>query len=56
MEKDLKIIKKILKKILSYVKKKLNSKKNNIVLLYQIHSSKIFFYKKIPKKKLLEMP
>ena len=29
-------------KNLDYVKRKLFSKKNNIVLLYQIHSSKIF--------------
>ncbi len=40
-----------IKKNLSYVKKKLGSKKNNIVLLHQTHSSKFFFIKKLPKKK-----
>ena len=44
--------KKNIKKNLNYVKKKIISKKNNIVLLYQVHSSK-FFYKKIFKKKLV---
>ena len=42
-----------IKKNLSYVKKKIISKKNNIVLLYQIHSSKFFYIKKFPKKKLI---
>ena len=42
-----------IKKNLSYVKKKIISKKNNIVLLYQIHSSKFFHIKKFPKKKLI---
>ena len=41
------------KKNLNYVKKKIYSKKNNISLLYQVHSSKYFFIKKIPKKKLV---
>ena len=45
--------KKSIKKNLSYVKKKILSKKRNIVLLYQIHSSKIFHIKKFPKKKLI---
>ena len=41
-----------IKKNLNYVKKKILSKNNNIALLYQIHSSKIFYLKKFPKKKL----
>jgi len=45
--------KKNIKKNLNYVKKKILSKKNNIVLLYQIHSSKFFRIKKLPKKKLI---
>ena len=45
--------KKSIKKNLSYVKKKILSKKRNIALLYQIHSSKIFHIKKFPKKKLI---
>ena len=45
--------KKNIKKNLNYVKKKILSKKNNIVLLYQIHSSKFFHIKKLPKKKLI---
>ena len=45
--------KKIVKKNISYVRNKLESKRNNIVLLHQIHSSKIFFIKKSPKKKLI---
>ena len=44
--------KKNIKKNLSYVKKKIFSKKNNIVILYQIHSSKFFYIKKFPKKKI----
>ena len=45
--------KKTVKRNLDYVKKKIHSKKNNIVLLYQIHSSKYFYLKKFPKKKLI---
>ena len=41
------------KKNLRYVKEKIESKKNNIVLLYQIHSSKFYFIKKSPKKKII---
>tara|TARA_B100000700_G_scaffold206828_1_gene227341 strand:- start:3549 stop:4301 length:753 start_codon:yes stop_codon:yes gene_type:complete len=44
--------KKNIKKNLKYVKKKIKSKKNNIGLLYQIHSSKSFFIKKISNKKI----
>ena len=44
--------KKNIEKNLSYVKSKILSKKN-IVLLYQTHSSKFFYLKKIPKKKLI---
>ena len=40
-------------KNLIYVKDKIGSKLNGIVLLYQIHSSKFFFIKKIPKKKII---
>ena len=42
-----------IKKNLNYVKKKILSKKNKIALLYQIHSSKFFHIKKLPKKKLI---
>ncbi len=45
--------KKNIKKNLTYVKKKIISKKNNIALLYQIHSSKFYYIKKFPKKKLI---
>tara|TARA_B100000029_G_scaffold320664_1_gene313056 strand:- start:5671 stop:6423 length:753 start_codon:yes stop_codon:yes gene_type:complete len=45
--------KKNIKKNLNYVKKKIGSNKNNIALLYQVHSSKFFFIKKFPKKKLI---
>jgi len=45
--------KKNIEKNLSYVERKILSKKNNIVLLYQIHSSKFFYLKKIPRKKLI---
>ena len=45
--------KKNIKKNLDYVKKKIFSKKNNITLLYQVHSSKFFYIKKFPKKKLV---
>ena len=41
------------KRNLIYVKDKICSKINSIVLLYQVHSSKVFFIKKIPKKKKL---
>ena len=41
------------KKNLRYVKEKIELKKNNIVLLYQIHSSKFYFIKKFPKKKII---
>ena len=42
-----------IKKNLNYVKKKIFSKKNNIALLYQIHSSKFYYIKNFPKKKLV---
>ena len=42
-----------IEKNLNYVKRKILSKKSNIVLLYQIHSSKFFYLKKTPKKKLI---
>ena len=42
-----------IKKNLNYVKKKIGSKKNNILLLNQIHSSKFHFIKRYPKKKLI---
>ncbi len=42
-----------IKKNLKYVKYKLGSKKYNIKLLYQVHSSKIFYVKKLSKKKLI---
>ena len=42
-----------IKKNLNYVKKKIVSKKNNIALLYQIHSSKFYYIKNFPKKKLV---
>ena len=45
--------KKNIRKNLSYVKNKISSKKNNIVLLYQVHSSKYFNIKKFPKNKLV---
>ena len=45
--------KRIITKNVNYLKNKLKSKKNNIVLLHQIHSSKIFIIKKIPKKKII---
>ncbi len=45
--------KKNIKKNLNYIKKKIVSKKNNIALLYQIHSSKFYYIKKFPKKKLV---
>ena len=41
------------KRNLIYVKDKICSKINSIVLLYQVHSSKVFFIKKIPKKKIV---
>ena len=45
--------KKNVEKNLRYVKGKILSRKNSIVLLYQIHSSKFFYLKKIPKRKLI---
>ena len=45
--------KKNIKKNLVYVKKKIRSKKNNIALLFQVHSAKFFFIKKFPKKKII---
>ena len=45
--------KKNIKKNLNYVKKKIKSKKNNISLLYQVHSSKFKFIKKFSKKKVI---
>ncbi len=43
--------KKNVKKNLEYIKKKIYSKKGPIVLLHQVHSSKMFYIKKSPKKK-----
>tara|TARA_B100000003_G_scaffold31778_2_gene25840 strand:- start:963 stop:1715 length:753 start_codon:yes stop_codon:yes gene_type:complete len=40
-------------KNLQYVQNKLNSKKNKISLLYQIHSSKFFLIKKFSRKKII---
>ena len=45
--------KKNIEQNLRYVKKKIRCKKNNIVLLYQVHSSKYFFIKKSPKKRMI---
>ena len=45
--------KKNIEKNLRYVKRKILSKKNNIILLHQMHSSKFFYLNKIPKKKLI---
>ena len=42
-----------IKRNINYVKKKIYSKKNNISLLFQIHSSKFFYIKKTFKKKLV---
>ena len=42
-----------IKKNLNYVRKKINSNKNNIVLLYQIHSSKFYTLKQVPRKKII---
>ncbi len=44
--------KKNIRKNIEYVKRKIQSKKNDIALLYQVHSSKFYFVKKLPKKKL----
>ena len=44
--------KKNIRKNIEYVKRKIKSKKNDIALLYQVHSSKFYFIKKLPKKKL----
>ena len=45
--------KKYVRKNLNYVRNKIFSKKNKIVLLYQIHSSKFIFINSVPKKKLV---
>ncbi len=45
--------KKNVNKNLNIVAKKIGCKKNNIILLNQIHSNKFYFLKKKPKKKLL---
>ncbi len=45
--------KEIIKKNLRYVANKISKRKNNIVLLHQIHSSKFLFIKKFPKKKII---
>ena len=42
-----------IKKNLNYVKKKINSKINDITLLYQVHSTKFFIINKFPQKKLI---
>ena len=39
-----------IKRNLNYVKKKLGSQKNNISLLYQVHSSKFFLLRNFQKK------
>ena len=44
-----------IKKNINYVKKKIYSKKNNISLLFQIHSSKFFYIKKTYEKNWLGM-
>ena len=45
--------KKNVKKNLNYVQRKICSERNNIVILYQVHSSKFHVIKKVPKKKLI---
>ncbi len=40
-------------KNLEIVSKKINVRKNKLILLRQIHSNKIYYIKKIPKKKLV---
>jgi len=45
--------KKNINKNLDYVRRKIYSKKNKIVLLHQIHSSNYFLIKKFPKKKII---
>ena len=45
--------KKNVKKNLNYVKRKICSERNNIVILYQVHSSKFHVIKKVPKKKII---
>tara|TARA_B100001121_G_scaffold304857_1_gene321092 strand:+ start:1075 stop:1827 length:753 start_codon:yes stop_codon:yes gene_type:complete len=43
--------KKSVKKNIQYVRSRLGAKKNNIALLYQVHSSKFTFIRNFPKKK-----
>ena len=45
--------KKNVKKNLNYVQRKICSERNNIVILYQVHSSKFHVIKKVPKKKII---
>ena len=41
------------KKNLKFVKEKISSNKNNVVILHQVHSSNFYFIKKFPKNKLI---
>ncbi len=45
--------KSFVKKNLNYVQSKICSKKNKIILLYQVHSAKFIHIKKIPQKKII---
>ncbi len=45
--------KKNIRKNLNYVKKKINSRKKDISLLFQVHSSKFYFIKKSLKQKIV---
>ena len=45
--------KSFVKKNLNYVQSKIRSKKNKIILLYQVHSAKFIHIKKIPQKKII---
>ena len=45
--------KEYIKKNLDFVKMKIKSRNNKIVLLHQVHSSKFFIIKKAPKKKMI---
>ena len=51
MEEDQKIIKKILNKNLNFVAKKMNVKKNKLILMHQTHSNKVVEIKKNNYKK-----
>ena len=45
--------KSFVKKNLNYVQSKIRSKKNKIILLYQVHSAKFIHIKKMPQKKII---